>query len=339
VLVADDSEIFSEAMASTLLGAGGVELSLARDGAEAVRLTCDSDPDVVLMDIHMPVMSGLEAIRQIMLRCPTPILVMTSASADELVPIGMEALACGALEVVAKPTEFPMGAAEVATMVERLRLLAAVPVVRHPRAARQTRGEERAAVAPRVVRAIGIASSSGGPSALAKIFAALPTQMTAPIVIAQHLDAEFGQSLATWLDGVSARPVRVAEDGTALTAGTAWVIPPAWDAEVTSTGVIRLVPPTDAQWLGSPSGDRLLHSIADSLGKEGCGVVLTGMGKDGAAGLLAIRQRGGLTIAQDGVSSAVDGMPRAAREREAASLVLGLREIAPTLERLVRGVR
>lgn len=278
-------------------------------------------------------MDGLEAIRQIMARCPTPILVLTGIDATEIDAVAMEALACGALEVAPKPSALPVTDVELQRISARLRLLASVSVVRHPRANRRRQSElvvERRSD----VRLVALAASTGGPSALATIIGGVPAPFPVPLVVAQHLDMEFALSLTAWLRTSTSLSVVLAEDGQRLESSTIYVIPPERDAEVDESLAISLKDPVDPNRLSSPSADRLFSSMAATLGRRACGVVLTGMGRDGSRGLLAIRRAGGVTIAQDAPSSAVDGMPRAARELEAAQAILSLGEVAPALVRV-----
>ena len=332
VVLADDSALYREEMARTLRRVG-IEVAEAANGEQAVAATCERRPHVVLMDVRMPVMDGLEAIRQVMARCPTPILVLTGIDATEIDAVAMEALARGALEVAPKPTTLPVADAELQVITERLQLLASVSVVRHPRANRKKR-EELVVEHRSDVRLLAVAASTGGPSALATILAGVPASLPVPLLVAQHLDPEFARSLTAWLDSSTSLRVVLAEDGQRLEPSTAYVIPPERDAEVNESLVISLKAPADPHRLSSPSADRLFRSMATALGRRACGVVLTGMGRDGSQGLLAIRRAGGITFAQDAASSAVDGMPRAARDLRAAQAVLSLDEVASALVRV-----
>jgi two-component system, chemotaxis family, protein-glutamate methylesterase/glutaminase len=331
LVVADDSELFRSELADALTREHFV-LDQASNGREALALCCQHEPDVVLLDLNMPVMDGLEAIREIMAQCPTPILVVSGVTHD--VELTMEALASGALEVTTKPSALPIPAHELERLVERIRLLATVPVIRR-RPSRHPMALNAPSHAPRSIALVVMVASTGGPSALARVLADLPPGFATPIVIVQHLEAPFGPSLVSWLDGVSPLDVRLAEQGDTPLPCSVLVVPPDKDAVVDRLGRLQLSAPHSPRERNTPSADKLLLSVARHPADRACGVVLTGMGSDGAAGLLALRKAGGLTIAQDGRTCVVDGMPRRARQCGAAQHVIAVGDIGAALGRLI----
>lgn len=339
VLVADDSPLFADAIVEVLNSDPELHVvGVARDGAEAVRQTTRLRPDVVIMDVRMPVMDGLAAIEQIMHVCPTPVLVMTSDPRGDSGELSFEALRRGALDLVVKPSEWPVSPTEREEIVQHIKLLASISVVkrhapRRPASVRRQTGPR--GLAPRAApEAVGVVSSTGGPAALAALLGALKADYPTPLLIVQHLAADFAPRLARWLDAVSPLSVRLAEENDSLTPGTALLAPDGTHTVIERlTGRVRL--DASAPLHGHrPSGTMLLRSLARAFGPASAGVVLTGMGSDGADGLLSVRRAGGVTFAQDEASSVVYGMPKAARDIGAATYSLAPVEIAAALERI-----
>jgi two-component system chemotaxis response regulator CheB len=340
VLVVDDSELFVEVLCDVFRSPVGLTVvGVARDGAEAVRMTQDLKPDIVTMDVMMPVMNGLSAVEEIMATCPTPILVLSSDPRGRAEELSFEALKRGALDVIAKPERWPLPDAERDALVARVRFLGGVPVIRHVQARRD---RWRKPVTPRAsVRAgtgrvdvVGIVSSTGGPSALSTVLGGLGAEFPVPVVIVQHLAAGFSAGLCTWLDRVSPLRVREAQHGERLEAGTVYIAPPGIHLSVDRAQRVSLC---DAPAVAGhrPSGTFMLRSLARAYGPQAAGVVLTGMGADGSEGLAELRAAGGPTIAQDAATSVVDGMPGAARRLGAAGCVAPLPEIAAAIRELV----
>ncbi len=330
VLIAEDSILFAEAIAEVIRTGGMEVVGVAPDGRKAVQMCAKLRPDLITMDVCMPVMDGLEAIEAIMAATPTPILVMTADPRGESGEMSLEALGRGALDVIAKPLKWPGSPIEVAAFQRHVRLLASINVVRHV-AGKRTRRAPRIAPSRRKKkgRILGIATSTGGPPALASILKALPADFPCPIVVTQHIAEGFAQNLAKWLNSVTPLTVRLATDGESLVPGQVLLAPDYAHLTVTRVGAIALDegPPIDGH---RPSCTRMLESLARSYGPKAIGLVLTGMGKDGARGLAEVRAAGGLTMAQDEASSAVYGMPKAARS--AAAHVVSLDELPKFLE-------
>ncbi len=329
VLVADDSGLFREVLSRVITAEPAFEVvATAADGNEAARLARELRPDVITMDINMPDADGFSGIARIMAEAPTPILVLTATPEET---VGFRALSLGALDILEKPR------AEVdldvygTTLRSRLRLLAGVRVIRHLRGLRAkhlpaTRRAARAEV-------VAVGASLGGPRALAALLRALPAGFAAPMLVVQHIADGFTEGLASWLDQECDLTVRTARDGEALRPGLV-LFAPTGRHLVVEKGCARL---SDAPAVASfkPSVTPLFLSAAEAYGARVCGVILTGMGRDGADGLRAIRAAGGSTIAQDEASSAVFGMPRAAIEARAVERVLPLEEIPRALVELV----
>jgi two-component system chemotaxis response regulator CheB len=330
VLVADDSELFRELLARVIGAEAGFEVAaLAADGNAAAALARTVRPDVITMDLNMPDADGFSGIARIMAETPTPILVLT-ANREEAV--GFRALSLGALDILEKPQATTDLDEYGRLLRSRLRLLAGVKVIRHVRGLR-----ERTSAAPRgTVRPdlVVIGASLGGPRALATLLRGLPGGFPVPIAVVQHIADGFTEGLATWLASESRLDVREARDRDVLRPGRVLVAPTGFHLLV-ADGVARLsdAPPVDTF---KPSVTPLFLSAARSYGARACGVILTGMGRDGADGLKAIRDSGGPTLAQDEATSAVFGMPRAAIELGAVDRVLPLEEIARTLVELTR---
>ncbi len=330
VLVVDDSATARDLISALI--AADPRLTVcgqAEDGRAAVRQAQALRPDLVTMDLRMPEMDGLQAIVEIMDQCATRILVVSDA-ADAA--NAMAAVARGALDATFKP-DLDDGPAFTA----RLRMLAGVPVIRHLRGLAEARPVHRdlapSASADRPgTRLIAIAVSTGGPQALARLLPALPAGLQAPVLIAQHISDGFAQGMAQWLDTLCALRVAVARDGEALLPGRVYLADPATHLTLAPGNLIRLSPcePGD---IYRPSCDRLLNSVA-TVGPLAIGVILTGMGRDGAQGMAAIAAAGGTTLAQDEASSVVFGMNREAILAGGIQRMLPLDAIAGELTRL-----
>ncbi len=327
VLVADDSELFRELLARVIALEPGLEVvATVGDGLAAAELTRTLRPDVVTMDLEMPDVDGYAGIARIMAETPTPILVLT-AYRDEAA--GFRALSLGALDILEKPSPHSTLGEYGALLRSRLRLLAGVRVIRHPRGLRAPKPEHP--VAPRSDIVV-IGASLGGPRALASLLHALPATFPAPILVVQHIADGFTEGLAAWLSQEAALEVREARDRDALKAGLV-LLAPSGRHLVVSRGAARLsdAPPVETF---KPSVTPLFVSAADVYGPRACGVVLTGMGRDGAEGVRALKRAGAQVMAQDEASSVVYGMPRAAVEA-GADLLVPLEDIPRLLTEMV----
>lgn len=341
VLVVEDSPVARELITHLLTRDPQITVTaVAGDGVEAVRLTQELQPDVILMDVHMPRMNGLEATREIMRTTPTPIVVMSATSVGTEAAMVFEATQAGALTFVQKPGAAASDQDGAHRLVEMVKAMAEVKVIgrRHQRS-----GPPREVVAPatrpsQAVRVIAIGASTGGPPALMAILKALPRNFALPVVMVQHITPGFTEGLATWLASASSFDVQVARDGEVLQGGRAYLPPDGVQVVVAAGNRIQLVPRLPEQTF-CPSIDRLFKSVAEVFGPAALGIILTGMGRDGAEGLRRMRESGGLTIAQDEASSAVFGMPKEAARLKAAIYVLPLTKIPGLIvENVARGV-
>ncbi len=344
ILVVEDSPVARELLVSIFQSAPGLQVvGTARNGAEAVRLAKRLQPDVITMDAHMPEMDGFEATRQIMIETPRPI-VMISASLDKNErDLTVNALKSGALSVLAKPTMYdPPQVHDY--LITQLKLMSEVKVVRRwgvsPR--RAIAGPDLISEPPALrqngktkIQLVAIASSTGGPGILAQILSQLPADFPAPIVIVQHITRGFGVGLAGWLNQQTGLEVRLARHADEPQAGQVLIAPDDHHLLVNSMGLIALNKEPPCHGL-RPSADYLFKSAARVYGATAIGVILTGMGSDGAEGLKAMREAGAYTIAQDKGSSIVFGMPAVAIELGAAEEVLPARKIGAALQLMVQ---
>jgi two-component system chemotaxis response regulator CheB len=333
VLLAEDSPTVRFHLARIVNAAPGmVVVGEARDGLEALEMAATLEPDVISMDIRMPRMDGLEAARQIMAQHPTPI-VMVSGLLQEEISLSMQALEAGALAVVSKPParHDPAFARHERRLIHTLTAMAGVHLVRRWTSAPRSNVAHIAlpGVHPEVV---AIGASAGGPGALVALLGSLTESFALPVLLVQHLPDEFVDGFAQWIAPHLALPLRVAEAGMPLEPATIYLAPAGRHLQVARVGglVAALTPVTPADRY-CPSVDALFTSVANVCGAFGVGIILTGMGDDGAAGLCALHEAGGRTFAQDPDSSVVYGMPRAAMARGGVQRVLALPELARVL--------
>lgn len=300
---------------------------VACDGHEAVAMCASDLPDLVLMDLLMPGMDGVEATRLIMQRTPCPILIVTVSVGTHAGRV-FEAMGFGALDAVDTPVLQGNGADDGAeallSKIGRIERL----IKARPAPAAATHGMERGASAPlQRPPLLAIGASAGGPAALAVLLRALPPDLRAAVVVVQHVDARFAPGMADWLGQQSTLPVRLAQESDRLAAGTVLIAGRADHLVLRRTGVLGYVrEPADYHY--RPSVDVFFHSVARFWADRAVGVLLTGMGRDGALGLKALRDRGCHTVAQDAATCAVYGMPKAAAQIGAAVEVLPLPQIA-----------
>jgi two-component system chemotaxis response regulator CheB len=338
VVIIDDSLVAREMLAQILGTDPAIRVvGTANDGRDGVEMVARLRPDLVTMDIHMPKMDGIEATEQIMAFTPTPILVVSSSVHGEGMGAAFDALAAGALEVIKKPEPRDWEDLERIgrEVIRKVKILAKVKVITHIRGRRTSPERPALRVPPKVTGGrsiVAIGSSTGGPSALMTILRPLPARFPLPIVIAQHIAEGFIPGLVDWLNDACAITIEAAEDGHALKPGTAYFAPTGRNLKV-SGGAVHFAAPEKGQ-LYIPSADTLLASVADTHGAHGIGVLLTGMGADGAVGLKAMRDAGAATIAQDEETSTVFGMPKSAIELGAAEKVLAVQNVAGEVLRL-----
>jgi two-component system chemotaxis response regulator CheB len=340
VLVVEDSATVRERLIAALEAAPDVEVvGEAADGKRGIELCRQLRPDVITMDMMLPLMSGLSATEYIMAHCPTPILVVSaSINRGELFKI-YEALAAGAVDVLEKPTGLEEPGAWERRLIAMVKLVARIRVITHPRArlTRLTTPQANPVSFPcgtHPYSVIAIGASTGGPGAILQILCNLPADFHIPILFVLHINEPFGTAFADWLDSQTSRPVVYARDGAPVAAAAGQVIVAPGDRHmVVSEGRVRLTRGPERHSC-RPAVDVLFESVAAEYGASAAACLLTGMGRDGALGLLRIREAGGLTIAQDEASSVVYGMPREAVNLGAATHVLPLAEIGPRLAAL-----
>lgn len=297
---------------------------IARDGKEAVELCAADRPDVVLMDLMMPLMDGIEATRRIMRATPCPILIVTSDIGAH-VPLVYQAMGYGALDAVDTPS-FSNGdlAKTAAALHAKIDRVAQQNAAQNERTTLKSGADAGTALTGGL---LAVGASAGGPMALATLLGGLVPDFSGAVVLIQHVDAAFAPGMAEWLGQQSRIPVRVAVDGERPTRGVALLAATNDNLRLDSAGTLRYSA-EPAQSFYRPSVDAFFGDVASVWKGKAVGVLLTGMGRDGAVGLKAMRDRGYHTVTQDRASSAVYGMPKAAADMDAAVDILPLDQIA-----------
>lgn len=296
----------------------------AENGQEAVEKAMKLRPDAILMDVEMPVMDGLAAIEHTMKLCPTSILVLTSRANRDRLAVAFEALRRGALEVLPKP-EAPGGWDELAKRLPELVRTAArlSPTPKLPPAPRAV-----PAAAPRAVEWILVGASTGGPGALRSFLDALPASLKAPVAVVQHITPGFEEGLAQWLGSTTGRDVKLASDGERPSPGAVRLAPAEAHLRLSGNGLLQLDTTTPPRNGHRPSVDVLFESALAFRPTHLVAILLSGMGNDGASGLLALKNAGAVTAVQDEASCAVFGMPKQALELGAAEVALSPEDLA-----------
>lgn len=346
VLVVEDSLTVRKRLCEILSEDSAIEVvGEAADGKQAIDLVGTLLPDIVTMDMMLPVMSGLAATEYIMAHQPRPILIVSSSTNRGELFKTYEALAAGAVDVLEKPVGDDDGA-WARHFLATVKLVSRIRVITHPRA--RLRPLESAPAPPTgrasphgaPPKAVVIGASTGGPSALVELLRGLGPDFDLPVLIVLHINEPFGTAFADWLDGQTTRRVSYARDREPLAgvAGRVVMAPPGRHLSIDAAHRLRL---TDGPERHScrPSADVLLETAAQALGPAAIACLLTGMGRDGAAGMLAVHRAGGRTIAQDEATSVVYGMPREAVLLGAADRVMPIGEIGAALCDLARSGR
>ena len=340
VLVVDDSAFMRKVITELIDGIPGFRtVGTARNGLDALKQIHTLEPDIVTMDIEMPELDGLQALGYIMSETPRPVIMLSAAEVGGgAEALTIRALELGAVDFIRKPSG-PISldlsgvrerlaealAAAAAVDVRNVRVLA--------RPALRITSQERGAPTG-AMRAVAIAASTGGPRALADLVPALPRTLEAAVLIVQHMPAGFTRSLAERLDTLSGLRVVEAADGMPIAHNRVYIAPGGFHMRVagTSGDEYRIALDTEPPiWGVRPSADPLFRSVADRFGANAVGVVLTGMGRDGAAGLRAIRDAGGRGIVQNRETSIIFGMPQAALTAAGADRVVALGDIAAAI--------
>lgn len=324
VLVVEDSAATREYLVS-LIGQDPAlrVVGTAHDGVGAVGQVERLKPDVILMNVDLPLMNGYEATRLIMERLPTPIVMISSVNGSNEVALTFEALKVGALAVLPKPGGLDHGshAETVRHLLDTLKLMSEVKVVRlRPERAPRPMATPAMARARRI-RLVAMAASTGGPGVIRETLSQLPSNFGAPILVVQHIALGFVSGYVEWLSQGTRLAVKLGKLGEVARPGTVYIAPDGVQMGITTEGRIQLTTELGEDGF-CPSASYLFHSVADACGSTAMGVLLTGMGRDGGTGLGRLRAAGGITIAQDEETSTVFGMPGEAVRLGAAEFVL-----------------
>lgn len=341
VLVVDDSAVFRRLLTRVIDGDRDLTVvGQAANGLEAIELANQLRPDVITMDMHMPRMNGLEATRRIMQEAPRPIVIISASVDPRDVADSFQSIDAGAVALLAKPPSpvDPGFGAAIEQIVKTLKLMSEVKVVK-----RRKRPDPRSVPAAPLdvplpaggIDVIAIGTSTGGPAALAQVLGALPSSLPVPVGIVQHIAEGFDVGLARWLNAVSPLNVVIAAPGMQPGAGDVVIAPSGMHLGLTRRGVVL----SDGEPLDGhlPSVTHLFSSVARSFGSRALGVVLTGMGGDGARGLLELKRAGGKVLAQDEATSIVYGMAKRAVELGAVDRVLPLDGIPAAIVEVCSG--
>ena len=342
VLVVDDSAVLRQSTKFILESDPDLKvIGEAVNGVDALELVDRLRPDVITMDIRMPKMDGLEAIRQIMAARPAPIVVVTSIDLDRELGVTAQATKLGAVSVLRRPESVasPSYRTFATSLIQQVKLMSSVKLVHRPLDGRN----QQAAPPSGNIASLGalnrttkteivaIGSSTGGPAALHKLLTGLPSSFPLPIVVVQHISFGFVKGLAEWLNDACQIRVKVGEQGERLQGGTAYIAPDDCHLMVDRFNKITL---SSSEPVGGfrPSVTPLFQSTAHNYGAAAIGVILTGMGSDGAAGMLAMKQAGALNLAQDEASCVVFGMPKEAIALGAVHHIVPLDKMAAMIQ-------
>jgi len=365
VLIVEDSPTIAAILRRLIESDPNLQVvGVATNGAEAIRLAARHRPQVITMDVNMPQMSGLEATEYIMAHTPTPILVLTASLGSQDVDLSFKMLSAGALEIIEKPAAEDWEKAGK-RLLERLKLLSRIKVITHLRGKSRTTSD--LLVQPRLItpteveaglihppptsnfkplvpnpgllnsrfKILGVAASTGGPPALARLFKELPASFPLPILLVQHIPAGFSTGLAEWLNNETALKVKNALEGEIPQPGTIYLSTDDNHLTVNPYGQLHL-DNSPARFSLRPSADLTFESMARTWPGETLAVILTGMGRDGTEGMYFLKQGGGYNIAQDETSCVIFGMPKSAIERGVIDKILPLSEIASFLKEIVK---
>ena len=336
VLIVEDSRVVRELLEHIIGHDSRLEVAGSVESAEeALRILDRVSPDVISMDIRLPGMNGFEATQRIMSERPTPIVVVSASVEREDLPITLNALQAGALTVLEKPRGSNSAGYEALAerLCTQLAIMSQVKVIRrrgNPKPARHTLAP--APALPGDYRMLGVVCSTGGPSALVQVLGGLGANFPLPIALVQHITSSFLEGFASWLESVCPFSVAIVKDRMVPAPGTVYLS--ARDRHLRAVGGYLQVDAGDLVCAQRPSGTVLFESMADTFGSHALGVLLTGMGEDGARGMLRLRTRGGYTIAEDESTAVVYGMPAAAVSLGGVCESLPLPAIAPRLRDL-----
>jgi two-component system, chemotaxis family, protein-glutamate methylesterase/glutaminase len=340
VLVVEDSATVRARIVAALRADPGIEVvGGATDGHTAIELCKALRPDVVTMDMMLPGISGLAAVEHLMQHCPTPILVISAANNRAGFVDTFAALTAGAVDVLDKPDATVAGSSEAwdRHLLATVKLVAKIPVITHigPNPGRPAQlGSPLRPDRPGRYSIVAIGASTGGPTAVATVLGGLPQSFALPVLLVMHVSEYFGAAFASWLEDVTGRRVRLASTGQPVSSAAGEVIMAPPGLHLTVQDGLMLLTRAPERHSCRPSVDVLFESLSRGYGSSVAACLLTGMGRDGATGLLEIHRSGGLTLAQDEATSVVYGMPGEAVRLGAAQHVLPIDRIGPALSRL-----
>lgn len=329
VLIVDDSTLMREALKNILEQDPKIEIvGMAKDGKEGVEKAMKLRPDVITMDLKMPVMSGLEAIESIMVELPIPIIVVSAMDTAVIV----KALDIGAMDFIAVSSDIETLAMEllmkirVASRVKPLKRFRVKPcIIKAPKIADKTK----------LTKVVAIGVSTGGPQALQTLLSNIKPDFKAGVLVVQHMSKGFIEGLAEWLNGTSCLHVRVAKSGDELHNGMVLLAPDDYHMRISEEGRIILSENANKSIVHVPSIDVMMQSVAESFGENAIGVIMTGMGQDGVDGIKAIKKMCGMTLAQDEKTSVIFGMNKVAIESGNIDRIISLEKIAEELSKMI----
>ncbi len=332
IAIVNDMLMAVEALRRVLSQSGDIEVIwVANNGAQAVEQCQKDKPDLILMDLIMPVMDGVEATKQIMQQTPCSILIVTS-SVDHNADKVFRAMGAGALDAVNTPVMESGNTNEIQNVI--LEKIKNIALLMRPKTTISFSKKPAQSITNKSINLVVIGASSGGPQALENVLGKLPASFPVPIVIVQHVDEAFVTELTAWLDSVTELNVKLASENEMLKKGNVYIASKSDHLIINDKMLLSYtVGPDDVAF--RPSVDVFFDSVTQNWPGKAIGVLLTGMGNDGAKGLLQLRKRGDVTIAQDKQSSAVYGMPKAAAQLDAAEEIMALDDIANRIIQLI----
>ncbi len=340
VLVVEDSPSVLEFLVYIVNAEPGMKvIATATNGEAAIEAVARYKPDVITMDIHMPKMNGFEATRKIMQNCPTPIVIVSGSYETDETMITFQALEAGALMAVSRPTGIGHEKHQITTyeFLQAVKLMSEVKVVRRwPRTTPKIFTEDRLPSVQKPsedIQIVAIGASTGGPIILETILSALPADFPIPIVVVQHMASSFIQSFAEWLDQSCRLTVKVASQGEVILPKHIYLAPDNYQIKIGIGGKV-ILSSSSLENGHCPSVSHCFRSIAETYGKHSIGILLSGMGKDGAAELKLLKESGAITIAQDEETCVVFGMPKEAINLGGAQYILSPKQIADFLKNL-----
>ncbi|MBS4008985.1 MAG: chemotaxis response regulator protein-glutamate methylesterase [Clostridium sp.] len=339
VLVVDDSALMRKII-SDIFSADSrfAVVDTARDGIDALEKTIKLKPDLITLDVEMPRLDGLQTLKEIVRRHKVPVIMLSSLTKRGS-HVTMEALSLGAVDFIAKPDKLSTeGRADLqAELLRKAAVAASLRVQVEPlQVVRAEMAIKPVLFRQQAVRAVAIGASTGGPRALEVILLSLPANLPAAVFVTQHMPPKFTLALAERLNKLSAIRIKEAEHGEPVQTGVVYLAPGNYHLEIAADRKIRLTQDPPVEHV-RPSATVMMLSVASVYGKESVGVILTGMGKDGAAGMVEIKNCGGHTLAQDEASAVIFSMPKAAIQAGAVERVLPLAEIAKAVIALCGG--